>query len=342
MFDHETLAAIWFVVTALLLMVYFILDGFDLGVGILHPIAKTEQDRQLMMRSIGPFWNGNEVWLVTFGGVLFGAFPSAYGTLISGFYELVMLLLFGLIFRAVSLEFRSQVAGSMWRTFWDSAFWMSSFLVTMLFGIVIGNVVLGVPLGRNLVIEQGVLGQLNFYSLLVGFCFTSLFALHGSLFLYLKTQGDLRKHVHAWTRRLCFIFLLLFLLVAAMTCRIDRVAEGFSAHRWLWILVTLNGFVLASMLVALLRHKALLAFLGSSATIASTSVLVGAIVFPTLVYSTIDSSWNLTIYNASSSTKSLNIMLIFAMIGFPFVIAYTIMIYRIFWSNKATASQKYL
>lgn len=335
MFDHDTLSIIWFILTGLLLMVYLMLDGFDLGVGILHPVAKTEKDRQFMMNSIGPFWNGNEVWLVTFGGVLFGAFPTAYGSLLSGFYILFMLLLFGLIFRAVSLEFRSQVSNHTWRKFWDTVFWFSSLLVTMIIGIVIGNIMLGVPLAKNLSIDQGILEQLNIYSLLVGICFTSLIALHGSMFVYLKTKGELQKHIHTWTKRVCFIFLTLFIAVVVMTCNVaQRVTEQFALLPWVWGIAVLLIISIASMFIAVFRRHPIFSFFSSSTTIACTILLFAAIIYPTIIYSSIDPKWNLTIYNASSGTKSLNIMLIFALIGFPFIVTYTFIIYRLFWRRK--------
>ncbi len=342
MFDHETLALIWFIITGLLLMAYLVLDGFDLGVGILHPVAKTEKDRQIMMNAIGPFWNGNEVWLVTCGGVLFGAFPFAYGAIFSGFYNLFMLILFCLIFRAVSLEFRSQVENNLWKKFWDFCFWISSVGVTMMFGIIIGNSVLGVPLSDKQTVAQNIGDQLNLYAVLVGVCFTSLFALHGSMFLFLKTKGELQKHIHTWTKRAFVIFLALFLGVVAATYEVvPRVTVHFESYPWIWALVFVSIIAIASMLICLIKKHPALAFISSSCTIASISILFSAVMYPTLVYSTIDDAWNLTLFNASSGEKSLSIMLIFALIGFPLIMTYTFVIYRVFWRNKPSSTTEY-
>lgn len=140
---------VWFVLLGVLLMGYAILDGFDLGVGILHLFVRKDHDRRLVLNSIGPLWDGNEVWLVTFGGALFAAFPEAYATILSGFYFPVMIVLLGLIGRAVSLEFRSKVKTPQWRRYWDVSFFLSSFTVTFVFGVALGNIVEGVPLDAD-------------------------------------------------------------------------------------------------------------------------------------------------------------------------------------------------
>jgi cytochrome bd ubiquinol oxidase subunit II len=342
MFDHTTLSMIWCVITGLLLLAYLVLDGFDLGVGILHPVARTEEDRQIMMNAIGPFWNGNEVWLVTFAGVLFGAFPVAYAALLSGFYIMFMLILFCLIFRAVSLEFRSQVSNKLWRFFWDGCFWFSSVLVTMVFGIIIGNSILGVPLSENQTFMQGIGDQLNLYSILIGACLTSLFALHGSMFLFLKTEGELKKHIHTWTKRAFALFLVLFLITLFVTSDVaPRISEQVSTRPLVWFLISLCGVAIASMFVSLLRAHPTCAFLSSSCTVGAISLLFCAVMFPTLIYSTIDPALDLTIYNACSGEKSLNIMFIFALIGFPLIMTYTFVIYRVFWKSKPNSNGEY-
>ena len=335
MFDHTTLAMIWFVITGMLLLAYLVLDGFDLGVGILHPVARTEKDKKIMMNAIGPFWNGNEVWLVTFAGVLFGAFPVAYSALLSGFYILFMLILFCLIFRAVSLEFRSQVSNKLWRSFWDVCFWFSSVLVTLIFGIIIGNSILGVPLSPTQTFMQSIGDQLNLYSILIGVCFTSLFALHGSMFLFLKTEGELKKHIHTWTKRAFVVFLVLFLITLFVTSYIaPRISEQVSTRPWIWLLVLLCGVAIVSMFISLLRAHPTFSFLSSSCTIGAITILFCSVMYPTLIYSSIDPALDLTIYNASSGEKSLNIMFIFALIGFPLIMTYTFVIYRVFWKSK--------
>ncbi|MCA9493437.1 MAG: cytochrome d ubiquinol oxidase subunit II, partial [Myxococcales bacterium] len=179
--------SLWFVLLGVLLGGYAILDGFDLGVGILPPIARSDEDRRIIMNSIGPIWDGNEVWLVTFGGAMFAAFPNAYATVFSGFYIAFMLLLFALILRAVSLEFRSKTEGGIWRKTWDTGFFGSSLLAAVLFGVAGGNLMLGLPVDDKMVVHQSVLEQLSPYPVLVGVLTALLFAMHGAIFLYLKT-----------------------------------------------------------------------------------------------------------------------------------------------------------
>jgi len=180
----------WFATLGILLTGYAILDGFDLGVGIVHLTAKTDTDRRIYMNSIGPLWDGNEVWLVTFGGALFAAFPDVYATAFSGFYLPFMLLLFGLIFRAVSLEFRSKQESVKWRKFWDVSFFSASVLVTFLFGVAVGNSIMGIPIGADKEFSGTLIDLLQPYSLLIGVLAIATFAMHGSIFLYLKTEGE--------------------------------------------------------------------------------------------------------------------------------------------------------
>ncbi len=192
----ETLNFVWYLLLSVLLLGYAILDGFDLGVGINHLfVARNDLDRRVVLNSIGPIWDGNEVWLVTFGGALFAAFPVAYATLFSGFYTAFMLLLLALIMRAVCIEFRSKVEHAAWRRIFDFGFAFGSFLVALLLGVAAGNCLLGMPLDENLVIRQSVFDQLNPFSLLTGLMTVALFALHGSLYLKLRTEGDLLQNV---------------------------------------------------------------------------------------------------------------------------------------------------
>ena len=140
------LNTLWFILLGVLLTGYAILDGFDLGVGILHPIAKTDEERRIVLNSIGPIWDGNEVWLVTFGGAMFAAFPESYATVFSGFYIAFMLVLFALILRAISIEFRGKIQSRTWRSFWDYGFFTSSLLASLLFGVAVGDAIIGIPL----------------------------------------------------------------------------------------------------------------------------------------------------------------------------------------------------
>ena len=200
------LRTVWFILLGVLLAGYAILDGFDLGVGILHPGARDDGERRIFMNSIGPLWDGNEVWLVTFGGALFAAFPEAYATAFSAFYLPFMLLLCALIFRAVSMEFRSKSESPVWRRSWDWSFFLSSLAAAVLFGIAVGDSMLGIPIGPDREFHGGLLDLLRPYSLLVGALNASMFAMHGAIYLHLKTEGQLQRRVRGWMWRAFGLF----------------------------------------------------------------------------------------------------------------------------------------
>ncbi len=187
------LHVIWFILLGALLAGYAVLDGFDLGVGILHLLARSDNERRLFLNAIGPVWDGNEVWLVTFGGALFAAFPLAYATIFSGFYVPFMMLLFALIFRAISIEFRSKIASDRWKGAWDLAFFGSSLLASFLFGVSVGNGMAGIEIDDRAVFSGTLLSLLNPYALMAGLVVVSMFAMHASIFFFLKLPpGELR------------------------------------------------------------------------------------------------------------------------------------------------------
>jgi len=331
MFDHDALAVTWFLLLGFLLVGYAILDGFDFGVGILHPIAKSDHDRRVLLNSIGPLWDGNEVWLVTFGGALFAAFPTAYATVFSAFYVAFMLLLFALIFRAVSIEFRSKTEHPVWRRVWDAGFFGSSLLAAALFGVAGGNVMLGLPVDQDLVVRQSVLAQLTPYPLLVAALTTTLFAMHGAIFLYLKTEGALQKRVERWIWRCFGFFLIAYLLTTMYTLvEIPRAVANFRAYPWLWVVPLLNVLAIANIPRAIYTHRPGYAFVSSCATIAALATLFAVAIFPNFVPSSLDPAWSVTIYNARSSEKTLGLMLLIAVIGLPFVASYTVVVYWVF------------
>lgn len=331
MIGYDTLTLIWFVLLGVLLIGYTILDGFDLGVGILHPVARTDEHRRIMMNSIGPLWDGNEVWLVTFGGALFAAFPNAYATVFSGFYVAFMLLLFALIFRAVSLEFRSKVEHRRWRRVWDFGFFASSFTAALLFGVAGGNLLLGMPVDERLIVRQSVLEQLSLYPLAVGALTVLLFAMHGAIFLYLKTEGELQGVVERWIWRAFGLFLVVYVLVTMYTLvRVPWATANFEQHPWLWIVPVLNVLAIANIPRAMYLKRPGYAFLSSCATIAALAFLFAAAIFPNLMPSSLGPELSLTIWNSRSSEKTLGVMLIVAVIGLPCVLTYTGVIYWVF------------
>lgn len=321
----------WFVVLGVLLMGYAILDGFDLGVGILHLTVNRDDDRRILMNSIGPLWDGNEVWLVTFGGALFAAFPEAYATVFSGFYLAFMLLLCALIFRAVSMEFRSKRDSAAWRKSWDVAFSVASGVATLLFGVAVGNAIQGMPIGADKEFAGSFFDLLGPYQITVGLLAVATFAMHGSIYLYLKTEGALQKRIHDWIWRTFGAFVALYILTTIFTLvAIPSVTRNFIGHPWGWVVVVLNVLAIANIPRAVYRNKPVYAFASSCCTIAALTFLFGVALFPNLIVSSLNPAWNVTIYNAASSEKTLEIMRTIAFLGMPFVLAYTAIIYRIF------------
>lgn len=322
---------LWFGLLGVLLAGYAILDGFDLGVGILHLFVREDAERRILMNSIGPLWDGNEVWLVTFGGALLAAFPNAYATAFSGFYLPFMVLLFALIFRAVSMEFRSKRTSPAWRQAWDVSFFAASALATFLFGVAVGNSMQGLPIGADQEFA-GTLGSLlRPYALLVGVLAVATFAMHGSIYLYLKTTGELQQRIHGWMWRTFGVFLVLYMLTTIVTLALmPQAIANFKAFPWAWGVVLLTVLAIANIPRAIYHNAPLYAFVSSSATIAALVFLFGVALFPNLIVSSLDPAWSLTIRNAASSQKTLGIMAVIALIGMPFVLAYTGIVYWVF------------
>jgi cytochrome bd ubiquinol oxidase subunit II len=336
------LHALWFVLLGVLLAGYAILDGFDLGVGILHLSVRKEEERRILMNSIGPLWGGNEVWLVTFGGALFAAFPNAYATVFSGFYTAFMVLLFALIFRAVSIEFRSKLDAPAWRMFWDVSFCAASTVATLLFGVAVGNAMRGMPIGADGEFRSRFVDLLPPYALLVG-CFTvALFAMHGSIYLHLKTEGELQKKIHGWMWWAFGFFLVTYIFTTIFTLvDVPLATRNFHAHPWMWLVVVLNVLAVANIPRAIYLGRPGYAFASSCATVAALTFLFGVALFPDLVHSSLSPDWSLTIYNAASSEKTLVIMATIAALGMPFVLAYTAVIYRVFRGKVQLGKSSY-
>jgi len=326
------LNTLWFFLLGVLLTGYAVLDGFDLGVGILHLVAKKDKERRIFMNSIGPLWDGNEVWLVTFGGALFAAFPIAYATAFSAFYLPFMLLLFALIFRAVSMEFRSKLSFPAWRDLWDFFFFVASSVATLLFGVAVGNAILGIPIDAEGHFTGTFIGLLRPYPLLVGLFAMSMFAMHGSIYLYLKTEGPLQERIHFWIWRTFGTFLVLYLFTTIYTLQaVPSATKNFTEHPIAWGVVVLNVLAIANIPRAIFQGRPLYAFISSCCTIAAFNFLFAVALFPNLIVSSVDPAYSLTIYNAASSLRTLAIMRNIAFLGMPFVIAYTIVIY---WTFK--------
>jgi cytochrome d ubiquinol oxidase subunit II len=325
------LNTIWFALIGVLLSGYAILDGFDLGVGTIFLLVKGDENRRLVLNSIGPVWDGNEVWLVTGGGALFAAFPHVYATVFSGFYTAFMLLIFVLIFRAVAIEFRSKQPALWWRNLWDRAFSIASMLIAFLMGVAIGNIVTGIPLGADKEFTGTVLDLLNPYTLMVGITTVALFTMHGTIYAAMKTEGELQQTLKGWINNTIIFFVICYITVTNATLiYFPTMTRHFVDYPLMFSIAMLNMLAIANIPREIHHGREFRAFLSSAAAIASLMLLFAIGIFPNMVLSNPYPEFSLTIYNAASSQKTLSIMLIFAIIGIPFVVAYTISIYWIF------------
>ncbi len=322
---------VWFFLIGVLLVGYAILDGFDLGVGALHLFSRGDAERRIFMNAIGPVWDGNEVWLVTAGGALFAAFPHAYATAFSALYVPLMLVLAALIFRAVALEFRSKEPMAWWRRMWDIGFSASSILASVLFGAAVGNLIVGLPIDQSKTYTGTFLGLLGWYQLSVGVLTLSLFAMHGAIYLYLKTEGELQEKVRGWITPLFWIFVVVHALVTAATLAVHpQMLANFREYWWVWGVAILEAGAIANIPRALHLGLPFRAFVSSCCVIAAMIFIFGMGMFPNLIVSAPDPSHSLTVYGAASSPRTLGIMLVIAIMGLPFVLSYTAAIYWVF------------
>ena len=325
------LHVIWYGLVGVLLTGYAILDGFDLGVGALHLFTKKDEHRRLMLNSIGPVWDGNEVWLVTGGGALFAAFPEVYATVFSGFYNAFILLLCALIFRAVAIEFRSKQASSWWRQMWDVSFSLASIVASFLMGVAFGNVAWGIPLDAQREFSGVFLDLLNPYALLVGMTTVSLFMMHGAIYVVLKTEGELHDMARRWVNNMMVVFVACYAVTTVVTwLYLPHMLRFFREYPLLYAVPLATMLAVANIPREISRRRDFAAFLSSCAAIVGLMMLAGIGMFPNLVLARPDPSLSLTIFNAASSPKTLKIMLIIAAIGVPLVLAYTTSIYYIF------------
>jgi cytochrome d ubiquinol oxidase subunit II len=337
------LNVIWYLLFIIIIAGYVIMDGFDLGVGILHPFAaKNDRERRVMLNSIGPVWDGNEVWLVLGGGVLFAAFPLVYASLFSGLYTAMMLILLVLILRTVAIEFRSKRPSPRWRTTWDWVFFGASFGIALLLGVAIGNIIIGLPLDAQGNIFLALTDLLSPYALLVGVTTVFMLATHGAIYLSMKAEGELLARIERWVPRLMAIFFVLnTLLVGATVFLHAHVSDSYLTQP---LLVVLPALALLSVIVAWLmvrRHRYFVAFFFSAAMIAGLMLSIAVGMYPNLLVSTLDPQYNLTIYNAASAPNTLTVMLVFALVGMPFVLLYTAGVYYVFRGRVQLGPESY-
>lgn len=321
----------WFTIFVILLMGYAILDGFDLGVGMLHLFSKKDADRRLLLNAIGPLWDGNEVWLVTAGGALFAGFPEIYATLLSAFYDPVMVLLGGLIFRAVAIEFRSKQPMAWWRWMWDIFFSLASLIIAFVLGLVLGNLIRGIPLNEYKEFTGNLTDLFHPYALLVGVMTVSLFMMHGGIFILMKTEGILHEVMRKVTTSSIIFFIITYALTTMATLiYMPHMLEALRQRPLFFLLAVVNLLAVANIPREITRGKDGFAFVSSCVNILCLLALYGIGTYPIVVRAVNEPSLSLTVFNAASSPYTLKILFFFAFLGMPLVLAYTIAIYTIF------------
>lgn len=338
----HALQVLWYLVIAISVVFYVMLDGFDLGVGILHLFVKKDHDRRIFLNAIGPVWDGNEVWLVVIIGALFAGFPDIYATVMTAFYTMTMIFLVGIMFRAVAIEFRSKQASMRWRRCWDISFCFASILITFLLGVMLGNLIQGIPLNSDKEFIGGFFDLFSFYTIVIGIFALSLFALHGCIYLLMKTTHELQKHIRKWLRPLLLFFCISYVSATAMTFwKHSYMIERIRAHPVAMILpvFTLAGIFLIPRMVT--EHREGRAFIISCLTMASLFALFGVGSYPIILRSNLDPMANSLTIVDSSSAYTLRILLLIAAIGVPLVLAYGMYVYHIFRGKVKITDSSY-
>jgi len=340
---YTSLEFFWFTAFVLLITGYAVLDGFDLGVGMLHLFSKKDVERRLMLNSIGPVWDGNEVWLVTAGGALFAGFPDVYATLCSAFYLPVMLLLSGLIFRAVAIEFRSKQPMAWWRWMWDVFFSFASFLIAFILGLIMGNLIAGIPLDHTKEFAGTAADIFSPYALLIGLFTTALFTMHGAIYLMMKTEGELHERLRGFVNPTIIAFIILYAITTIATLiYMPHMIDNIRDRPYFFLVALLNIFAIANIPRCIHLGYDGRAFISSALNIICLLALYAIGTYPEVVRaSNAPDTLSLTIYNSASSIKTLKILFLMALIGIPLVVSYTIGIYWIFKGKVKLDSRSY-
>jgi cytochrome d ubiquinol oxidase subunit II len=331
----------WYTIIAGMLTVYVVLDGFDLGAGILHLfVAKTDAERRTVLASIGPVWDGNEVWLVASGGVLVYAFPRAYSAGFSGFYMPLMMALWLLILRGLSIEFRSHQPNPLWRSFWDGTFAFSSTLMAVVLGAALGNVIRGVPLDQTGFFAGPLFtdfrvgrdpGVLDWYTVLVGGFTLLALAAHAALYLVWKTEGPVHERSRVLAFRLWAVLVVWGLAATVATAQVrPQLYANLLSRPWTWLLLAVILGSLAMVFVSLRGRRELPAFLASAGFLAGMLGATAAGLFPILLVSTLDPSFNLTVHNAAAGPLSLRVGLVWWVLAIALAVGYFVYLFRSF------------
>jgi cytochrome d ubiquinol oxidase subunit II len=331
---------LWFWFVSVMIAIYAVTDGFDFGVGVVHHyVARTDSERRQVLGAIGPFWDGNEVWLLAAGGSLFLAFPKVLATGFSGFYLAMFMAIWTFILRGISIEFRSHVSDKMWRSFWDFVFTFASVLLPVLLGAALGNVLRGVPVDQTgyfnlpLFTDFGTsnpVGILDWYTVLTGVFVLLTVTHHGILFLIWKTEGPVHDRSRKLALSLSILTAVLGGLTTIATAKVNPDIFNNIPHAplaWIGMIVFVSGLVLVFW--GQLRSRHLLAFLGSAAFILGLLATSAACVFPVMLKSTLDPEWSLTAYNAAVSPQGLRTGMAWWFLGFPIAVGYVFLLFRL-------------
>jgi len=326
-----TLQDIWFFLWGLLWAIYFMTDGFDLGIGSLLPfLAKDEDQKRILYHSMGPVWDGNEVWLLTAGGVTFAAFPTVYAVMFSSLYSALMLVLFALILRGVSFEFRGKVEDPRWQKIWDTCMFVGSLVPAVLLGAAFANIFRGIPFDQAGVYQGTLFTLLNPYGLLGGVLFLCLFLVHGAIWLSIKSEGDLHERAVSTAQRLWWVLLVTALAFLVASVFATTLYDNYIEHPLLFVFIIVTVLALLGIKICLTRGSYWKAWSCSALTIVGATFYGVIGLYPNMFPSSISPEYSLSAHNASSSPLTLKIMLIVALIFVPIVIAYQVWAYTLF------------
>jgi len=333
------LGSLWFILIAILFIGYFILEGFDFGVGILLPyLGKTDHQRRILINTIGPHWDGNEVWLITAGGATFAAFPDWYATLFSGFYLPLLLILVALILRGIAFEFRSKDENPLWRNSWDWAIFIGSLIASFLWGVAFSNIIKGVPIDENMQYVGGFWNLINLYAISGGLLTLTSFTIHGAIFLSLKTDGNLMENSKSVARKLWIpnVILLLFFSIASFFVTDILSKTGYIPE--LIFIVSILFLLYAGWQIK--ANNMGRAFVFTSGTIAAYFAAMFLLLYPRLMVSSLNPLYSLTIANSASGPNTLAAMSLIALIFLPLVLAYQGWSYWIFRNRVSENTRK--
>lgn len=322
----------WYCIIIIALIGFAVLDGFDLGVGMVHLFVKKDQERRIFLNAIGPVWDGNAVWLIILTGGLLAGFPGAFATMFSSFYDLMMILLAGIIFRAVAIEFRSKRESKLWRGTWDFLFFLASLTIAFFIGLLLGNLVTGIALDSDHNFIGNFKDFFSLYAICIALTTVCCFMTHGAIYLVLKTEGDLHDRLRKYVKVLLAFYLLFFVLTTIGTLiSMPHMIENLYHYPWLFVLPVLTLLFILNVPREMKKGRDGIAFLFSCLSVTAFLTTFGVGMYPNLVLSSLDLINNsVTIFNAAASAFTIFVLLIIVIIGVPLVLVYSIWIYRIF------------